>query len=196
MIWTCLWPLWKSHIGLSPRTNGGNHILALCETHRAGLWVLTMLYCGLRPGETIPLTWSDIDFKRSVFKITKAYERGSGEFKLPKSKAGNREIPIPGQLMDKLKATQPQDKPFDFIFQQCDHTKDKKPNGKHHTETSLNSLWRDYKTDLDILMGAKFEERGQRKKMSLFQLSLMIWFHIACVIPTAPTWRPLAYRST
>lgn len=140
------------------------HILALCETHRAGLWVLTMLYCGLRPGETIPLTWNDIDFDRAILKVTKAYDRGTGNFKEPKSAAGIREIPIPDTLMEKFVAARPKDRPFDFVFQQVDQTKEKKPNGKHHTEISLINLWNDFKTELDISMGAKYEERGQRKK--------------------------------
>ena len=33
------------------------HILALAKEHRAGLWVLTILYAGLRPGETAALSW-------------------------------------------------------------------------------------------------------------------------------------------
>ena len=31
-------------------------ILELAKTHRAGLWVLTLLYTGMRPGETAALT--------------------------------------------------------------------------------------------------------------------------------------------
>lgn len=139
------------------------YILELSKTHRAGLWVLTLLYCG-RPGETIPLTWNDIDFERAVLKITKASERKNSEFKTPKSKAGIREIPIPTPLYERLKAAYPKNKPFDFIFQQLDQTKDRKPNGKHHTDTTLGNMWNDFKTELDIMMGAKYEERGQRRK--------------------------------
>lgn len=54
--------------------------------------------------------------------------------------------------------------PFEFIFQQSDLTKDRKPNGKHHTETSLDNLWNDFKTDLDIMMGAQYREHDQRNK--------------------------------
>lgn len=153
--------------GMSRRTitaEERERILALCETHRAGLWVLTMLYCGLRPGETIPLTWNDIDFDRAVLKISKAYERGNTEFKEPKSMAGIREVPIPAPLMEKLKEYCPKDKPFDFVFQQFDHTKNRNPTGDHHTLGTLRSLWDDFKTELDISMGARYEERGQRKK--------------------------------
>lgn len=140
------------------------YILELCETHRAGLWVLTMLYCGLRPGETIPLTWKDIDFDGASIKISKAYERGNKEFKPPKSKAGYRDVPIPYPLLEKFKVARKNKEPTDFIFQQFDQSKDRNPNGKHHTETSLNNLWADFKTDLDIMMGAKYTEHGQRKK--------------------------------
>ena len=42
------------------------HILALAQTHPSGLWVLTILYTGLRPGETAALLWKDIDFARDL----------------------------------------------------------------------------------------------------------------------------------
>lgn len=37
-------------------------ILEVAEYHPAGLWVLTLLYTGMRPGETAALTWADVDF--------------------------------------------------------------------------------------------------------------------------------------
>ncbi len=33
------------------------HILAVAETHRAGLYVLMILYCGIRPNEAAALQW-------------------------------------------------------------------------------------------------------------------------------------------
>ena len=44
-------------------------ILAVAEHHRAGLWVLTLLYTGMRPGETAALTWSDVDFERNEIHV-------------------------------------------------------------------------------------------------------------------------------
>ena len=38
-------------------------ILAVAPTHQAGPRVLTMLYCGLRDNEIIPLQWKDVDLK-------------------------------------------------------------------------------------------------------------------------------------
>lgn len=51
-------------------------IIQVAETHRAGLWVLTMLYCGLRPEETVALMWKDIDLtpNKEVFTVSRAAE--------------------------------------------------------------------------------------------------------------------------
>ncbi|MDR1438605.1 MAG: hypothetical protein LBJ10_00885 [Clostridiales bacterium] len=39
---------------------------SLAETHREGLWVKTLLYAGLRPGETRALDWWRIDFDKGL----------------------------------------------------------------------------------------------------------------------------------
>ena len=66
------------------------HILALAQTHPAGLWVLTILYAGLRPGETAALLWKDIDFARNEIHVYKAVESGTRAIKAPKTPAGVR----------------------------------------------------------------------------------------------------------
>ena len=43
------------------------HILKVAEWHHAGLWVLTQLYCGLRPSETKNLMWCIIASLFSLF---------------------------------------------------------------------------------------------------------------------------------
>lgn len=53
------------------------HILAVAQNHPAGLWVLTILYTGLRPGETAALFWEDIDFDRNEIHVYKAVESGT-----------------------------------------------------------------------------------------------------------------------
>ena len=52
-------------------------ILAVAEYHRSGLWILTLLYTGMRPGETAALTWADVDFKKNEIHIHSAKESGS-----------------------------------------------------------------------------------------------------------------------
>ena len=68
-------------------------ILEVAEYHPAGLWVLTLLYTGMRPGETAALTWADIDFKNSEIHVHAAKGSGSAAIKGPKTAAGVRDIP-------------------------------------------------------------------------------------------------------
>ena len=55
-------------------------ILQIAETHRVGVWVKLMLYCGLRPGETAGLLWKHVDLKNKKINIVQALkEDGSCE---------------------------------------------------------------------------------------------------------------------
>jgi len=113
------------------------HILKVAESHRGGLWVLTMLYCGLRPCETISLFKSDIDLKKNVIKIRKS-----------KTDAGIRTVPMPAFLADRfseyLKGTK-----TTFVFHQA------KDESKPHTEESMRCMWENFKREVDISMGAQ-----------------------------------------
>lgn len=138
------------------------YILALTETHGAGLWVKLMLYCGLRPGETAALQWSDIVFgDKPRINIKSAIEKRTNTIKPPKSKSGVRSIPIPRMLAAELQALKPADDPFGFVLRQS--------SGEHYTETSMRTLWKNFKIDLDIMMGAQFREVGQRKRKVIIQ---------------------------
>lgn len=66
-------------------------LLETAKTHPAGLWVLLLLYTGLRPGESLALTGADI--VGGYVRVNKAVDR-YGEIKEPKSKAGIRKVPI------------------------------------------------------------------------------------------------------
>lgn len=124
-------------------------ILEVASTHIAGLWVKIILYCGLRPGETIPLQWKDIDFQTKVIHVKAALESGTTDsFKAPKTAAGVRDVPIPLLLLTDLQCAQ--GGPFDFVFTQQLAANQK----KHHTESSLYSYWKSFKKALDIHMGA------------------------------------------
>lgn len=126
------------------------NILEVAQYHRSGLYVLTVLYCGIRPGEAIALQWKDIDAKEHTMRIEKAAESGNSQnIKAPKSDAGHRTIPIPVQLWPKLEAQR--GTPFDYVFKQ--------PIGKkRHTESSLGDAWNSFKRELDIHMGAKVHQ--------------------------------------
>lgn len=120
-------------------------ILAVAETHRAGLWVLTLLYTGMRPGETAALMWSDVDFEHNEIHVHSARESGTGAIKAPKTAAGVRDIPIHAALLPKLRAAQGE--PFSPVF----------PTraGKRQDADSLHRLWKNFLREVDIYMGAE-----------------------------------------
>lgn len=122
-------------------------ILAVAQTHRAGLWVLTLLYTGMRPGETAALTWADVDFAANEIHVHAAKESGSGRVKGPKTDAGMRDIPIHAQLRAPLLAAR--GAPLSPVF----------PTGagNFQNENSLRRLWTGFKRDLDIYLGAELE---------------------------------------
>ena len=125
-------------------------ILKTAKTHKAGPWVLLLLYCGLRPAETITLKWKDIDFKDRIVSVTTALESGTTDsIKEPKTASGIRVVPLPLALYDVLLPLK--GKPNDYVFSQVLPQN----KGKHHTESSLYCYWNNFKRQLDIDMGAE-----------------------------------------
>lgn len=122
-------------------------ILAVAEHHRAGLWVLTLLYTGMRPGETAALIWADVDFERNEIHVHAAKESGSTTIKGPKTAAGIRDIPMHSELAWRLQRAR--GAPFAPVFPT--------QAGNRQNENSLRRLWTGFKRDLDIHMGAKLE---------------------------------------
>ena len=120
-------------------------ILAVAENHPAGLWVLTLLYTGMRPGEAAALNWADIDFKRNEINIHSALESGSNRIKAPKTEAGNRPIPMHMDLAWRLK--EKKGDPFSPVFT----TK----SGGRHNSGSISRLWKSFKRAMNIHMGVK-----------------------------------------
>ncbi|MBC8537303.1 tyrosine-type recombinase/integrase [Feifania hominis] len=140
-----------------PKTKKGSHreiteeerrlTLETAKIHPGGLWVKTILYLGLRPQETVPLTPDDFDFKNGILHINKALKSGANKIGVPKTTAGIREIPIPDIIYDELKAACEACKTPTLFTQQT--------NDRRHTEASLYCLWNSFKRQMDILAGAK-----------------------------------------
>lgn len=64
------------------------------------------LFCGLRNGEILGLTWDDIDFKNKTLTVNKvrAFTDKDGMItKSPKTESSNRTISIPDSVLDLLK---------------------------------------------------------------------------------------------
>lgn len=71
--------------------------------------IILCLYTGLRIGELTALQWSDIDFAKGILSVTKSchddWENGQyiKIFDTPKTECSERVIPIPKQLLSRLK---------------------------------------------------------------------------------------------
>ncbi|NSW83106.1 MAG: tyrosine-type recombinase/integrase [Syntrophothermus sp.] len=81
-------------------------LLEACKGTRAELAIHLALYCGLRRGEIVALKWSDLDENTRTIHVKKAVEfvNNQPKEKSPKSKAGERIIPVPPHLWDMLQS--------------------------------------------------------------------------------------------
>lgn len=145
-------------------------ILSVAEWHRSGLWILTLLYTGMRPGETAALNWADVDFENNEIHVHAALESGTGRVKGPKTEAGVRDIPIHADLLPRLRAAA--DKPFEPVFTNG--------AGNRQNEKSLRRLWTGFKRDLDIHMGAELERNKIVKSVVAEDLTPYCLRHTFC----------------
>lgn len=80
-------------------------IMANWIEHRAGLWAMLMLFCGLRRGEMVALQWESIDMENRALKVcSSAVFNGNKVTFKPHTKtdAGMRTIPICAALWEAL----------------------------------------------------------------------------------------------
>lgn len=127
-------------------------LLATAATHKRGLWVLTLLYTGLRPAESVALTWGDIDLDAGEIHIWRARESGSRRLKEPKTEAGIRDIPVRAELLPllesaKAEALQTGAGLTGYVFPGA--------KGKVADENTVNFWWRTFRRAMDIQRGAK-----------------------------------------
>lgn len=66
-------------------------ILEVAKTHSAGVWIRTLLYCRLRPSESVRLQGKHINLQKRIL-----YIEGS------KTTSGNRIVPTPGLLTSEM----------------------------------------------------------------------------------------------
>ena len=119
-------------------------IEAVAATHPRGLWVLTLLYTGMRPGESAALTWGDVDFERDEIRVHAARESGSRKIKTPKTESGIREIPIRAALRPLLYAARGRED--EYVFPGV--------KGAPADDSVIRRWWRSFLRAVDIQRGA------------------------------------------
>ena len=132
--------------------------------------MLTLLYTGMRPGETAALSWADVDFERNEIHVQAARESGSQRIKGPKTASGVRDIPIHSALLPKLQAARQAS--FSPVFPTG--------SGGWQNENSLRRLWTGFKRDLDIYMGAELYRNRIIKSVVAYDLTPYCLRHTFC----------------
>lgn len=111
-------------------------------SHRARLAALIMCFCGLRAGELIPLTWSDIDFDHSIITVNKSVQKVASNVysvKTGTKNGRNRNVPIPKWLIEEIRYYM---NTSNSRFVCC------KSNEDIHTPSSWTRLWESYNNQL------------------------------------------------
>lgn len=75
-------------------------LAALADRDRP-LWA-TALYAGLRCGELQAVTWADVDLAAGILHVRRSWDEKGKTFVSPKSRAGERKVPIIPVLRDHL----------------------------------------------------------------------------------------------
>lgn len=117
--------------------------------HRCQSTAMIMMFAGLRRGELIPLTWSDIDLKNGYISITKSVEMQKNQAiikKGGKTDSAIRKVAIPPILIDYLKNYKQNQQSDKEIV--CVNAK-----GEMHSKSSFRKMWDSYLKDLNIKYG-------------------------------------------
>lgn len=131
-------------------------LLQVAETNKYGLWIKFLLATGVRPGESAPLRKYDFDMKAAVpvVKIYKAIESGSYHVEtMPKTKAGERIIPLPSWIAKDIEELIKDKNPEDYVFTQSDGV-------RPMSSTIIEKSWKVFRREMDIAMGAKICKRN------------------------------------
>jgi len=127
------------------------YILQVAETHPAGVMILLMLYCGLRPAEVSALQWRHIDLDEKIISVEQSSKR-SGGVGAPKSSAGIRKVPIPDKLAFRLNRINPKE-PFGFV---CQNQK-----GGRLNASSMHRRWKSFVDTMNVAMGCETTPNGK-----------------------------------
>lgn len=110
-------------------------LIHACTWSSFGLFVLTILWCGLRPQEAAALRYEDVDQINHTIHVQRAL-KADGSIGATKSSAGDRVIPIPPQLWTRLRLRD------GYLFRDT--------RGERLTRTSIRNAWRAMNFPFDL----------------------------------------------
>lgn len=120
--------------------------------HKAQVAAMIMMYAGLRKGELLALTWSDINLTEGTINVTKAVEYigQKPNIKSTKTESGIRTVFIPDILIEYLSAV-----PKNSILVY--------PNtqGNIHSKTTFQRWWDSFMLEIDLQHG-KYPQRTSK----------------------------------
>lgn len=107
-------------------------ILEVAKTHKHGLWIKLMLFCGLRTGETARVKVCHFDFEKKLL-----YVDGT------KTENAQRTVPVPDEILEEVKALRKD--PFDYLFTN--------ETGRPIQPHNRGRMWKSFKKALHVQMG-------------------------------------------
>lgn len=109
-------------------------ILEVARTHKHGLWVKLMLFCGLRTGETARVKVCHFDFEKKLL-----YVDGT------KTENARRMVPVPDEILEDVRALKKE--PFDYLFTN--------ETGRPIQPHNRGRMWKSFKKALHVQMGGR-----------------------------------------
>jgi integrase len=82
-------------------------LLSKLSGHPLYTRAIVSLFCGLRRGELLALRWRNVDLDRKIIKVREALEQTKDHgivSKLPKTKAGKRDVTMPDIVIEALRS--------------------------------------------------------------------------------------------
>ena len=134
-------------------------VQALFDTHRHGLYLATMYYTGMRPGEVRGLKWGDFDWDAGLIHVQRDIDFAAGgkEGKL-KTAAAERYIPIADELRTLL--LKQRSMPEMFVFPGV--------GGKPLAASAATRIWLELMKECDLVAPVERDKMGKRLEKAYY----------------------------
>lgn len=144
-------------------------MLHILKKHRIYPVVFFSLYTGMRMGETLSLTWKDVDLDDDIICVTKAFEfeKSKPKPKATKTANGIRDIPMPSVLKEYLLKYKTVTKKSLYVFP--GHS------GGPMGQTEIKRLWRKAKNRIN-----NWFKNNEDMKEHQFNLTFRLLRHTYC----------------